>query len=170
MHLNRGKNENKKKLYKMIKNLPYSETEQDYTNNYNSIISNRLLEKDLKNYLENRNQHRLDWVKCYMKGYFTGGMVTTSRIEAKHRIYKQYINDDSRLCELFDIFKTLEEEEIQNYKDEIRKFKKKENSELEESVLIKECRKFYSNYIIEKVKDKLLKTIHYDVKKGRNKW
>ena len=63
-------------------------------------------------------------------------MCTTSRIEAKHKILKKYLNSSKRLGEVFQILKEVEQREITLLKNEIGKGKKLERKKYDQSDMI----------------------------------
>jgi len=71
-------------------------------------LENSLLSQESVSYLEKKNEKSHLWVKAYMKVSFTGGTCTTSRIEAKHRIFKKFLNSGSSLQKIFETFAKLE--------------------------------------------------------------
>lgn len=162
----------KKKLYKLLVNLPFTEYECEYENDWEEIKNNDLISEDLRKFLEHRNQIKEKWVKCFMKQTFTCGTCTSSRIESKHRVYKKYLNGNSRLCEVFKCFKELEDKQISNYTDEIKTFKKSQESELDKHTLVKEVEQKYSQYVVIKIKEILLESLHYSVEEinENQKW
>jgi len=109
-------------------------------------------------------------VKCYFKDRFSCGTCTTSRIESKHRIYKKFLNSNSRLSEVFQTFKKLEEKSILQYKDEIKQLTLAESTKLSEYSLVKEVKKQYGKYVVDKVKETILESLNYSVQKMNNKW
>jgi len=153
-------------------NLPFSESEEDYNKAYTTLMNedDKIVTKDLKQYLKSRHLIRVKWVKCWMKKTFTCGNCTSSRIESKHRIYKTLLNGSSRLSEIFTVFKKLEDQDVERYKDEIIKLKKDQNSELDKHELIIEMKKSYSSYAVKRAKEILLESIHYAVEKKGQKW
>jgi len=169
-YLNRGKDKEKQKLYKIIKNLPLSDYEEDYLEDFKYLMANQNISKELKDYLQERHKQKEVWVKCYFKNFFTCGTCTTSRIESKHRTYKIYLNGNSRLGEVFKTFTKLEENSILQYKNEIRPLTLAENSKLSEYALIQEAQKHYGKYVVEKLKETILESLNYNVKKYNSKW
>lgn len=170
VYLNRGKEKEKQKLYKILKNLPLSEYEEHYLEDYNDLLKSKYINQDLKDYLRNRHETRERWVKCYFKDRFSCGTCTTSRIESKHRIYKKFLNSNSRLSEVFQTFKKLEEKSILQYKDEIKQLTLAESTKLSEYSLVKEVKKQYGKYVVDKVKETILESLNYSVQKMNNKW
>ena len=169
--LNRGKNPQKQKLYNKIISLPYAEYVSDFEENYDSLIESDVLgEKNLE-YLKQRWKDRHLWVKAYMKSYFCCGMCTTSRIEAKHRVLKNYLNSSKSLVTLFQVFKELESTEIKNFKDEIRKISKRTEKKYQSSNIMKYFN-FVSEYGLNKIQQELIESINYKVKKANteNSW
>ena len=110
--MNKGKQKEKKELYSIICNLPYSEYEEIYKKNYEEIIKSEELNQNFKDYLKNKHGERKIWVKCYLKSKFTCEMVTSSRIESKHNLHKKYLNGNSRISKLYTIFQDLEKLQI----------------------------------------------------------
>lgn len=94
------------KLYNQIINLPFSKT----ANAYENSVSNPLINKGDKTYLEGKYTEKTRWVKSY----FCCRISTSSRIESKHRVYQQHFHSP-RQIELFTIFKRTEEQEISNF-------------------------------------------------------
>lgn len=157
----------------MIINLPYNKYEDQYLKNYKIISKSKHLTREDQDYLEDRHDNRFSWVKCYVKKLFTCGMVSSSRIESKHRVYKRFLDSNTRLSELFSIFKELEEEEINNFKDEFEKSRNlsKENDEaMNKNPLIQKCSNLYSNYIVSKVKMNVILVHNYKALKKQNYW
>ena len=129
-----------------------------------------MINEALKTYLKERHKTKELWVKCYFKASFTCGMCTSSRIEAKHKIYKKYLNGDSRLCEVFHVFKLLEEIEIFKYQDEISKFNLLENKKAKQHELFQEAEKIYGAYVLEKLKEVFLDSTNYEVELKNKIW
>lgn len=166
--LNRGSNIDKKKLYQKIVQLPYSEYKQDFNDSFDKIIKNDLLNEDQIQYLNSKYEERSKWVKAYMKEFFCAGSCTTSRIEAKHRTYKRFLNSSTRLTELFVVFKDLEDQEIKKFKDEIKQISKKDEKNLNQCEAIKFFGQEYSNYALQKIKEELIESTNYSIKKRSN--
>lgn len=97
-------------------------------------------------------------------------MVTSSRIESKHRILKEYLNGNSRLGEIYSCFKELEKQEIHNFTNEIQRFNLKENDSLDQYDLIKKSKLLYSDYVIQILKVNVLQGINYKITKQGNFW
>jgi len=169
--LNRGKDPEKQKLYFKIINLPFSEYICDFEEDYEKIIKSDLLGDNNIIYLKQRWNDRKYWVKGYMKLYFCCGMCTTSRIEAKHRVLKTYLNSSKSLVTLFQVFKELENTEIKNYKDEFTKISTKREKKLEKSNILKYFN-FVSDFVINKITNELIESLNYKVKKSsvKNFW
>ena len=98
-------------------------------------------------------------------------MCTSSRVEAKHRLFKKFFNSSTQLTEFFQVIKDLEQKEIWSFKDEIKRFSKKENKKLDKTSLIKYFIDQYSQYAISKLKDEIIESINYKIqKKDKSKW
>jgi len=161
----------KKKLYKTVINLPHSNYEDDYISNYKAIIGSKYVDSTFKDYLKKRHIDRQAWVKCYMKNKFTCGMSTTSRIESKHRQLKRYLNDTTRLSEIFVIINEVEEDEIFDFQNESQKIPKNDSIGLNQNLLIKACYEIYPEYIVKKFKQNFVIGTNYNViLKQRQKW
>lgn len=163
LYLNRKKGNEAKELYSKIINLPYCEYVEDYQEIYDEIVSNEYLSEDSKSYLKKKDEYCALWVKAYMKSTFTGGTCTTSRIESKHRILKQYLNSQSNLQEVFQVFANIETTEIKNYIDEVIRFKNNEEENFLKSDLLKELERIYSPYAMNRVKTNFLVASNYEV-------
>ena len=130
------------------------------------------ISEELKKFLEYRFKIKEKWVKCYMKTIFMCGMCTSSRIESKHRVYKNFLNGDSRLCEIFKVFQELEEKQSLSYQDEFKKLSKTQQNELSEHILVQEVEKYFSPYAVRKIKEIILKSTNYAIQevKAGQKW
>jgi len=166
--LNRGTDQNKKDLYNKIIQLPYTNYQEQFLELYNEIINSELLSEELKKYLKSKYATKDSWVKAHMKSYFCCGNCTTSRIEAKHRTYKRYLNSTKRLIEIFQCFKELESKEIKKYKDEVVSFSKKEKKILDKSKIVKFFCEDYSNFAVLKIKEELINSTNYSITKKSN--
>jgi len=170
-YLNRGKEKSKKDLYQSIINLPYSNYREDFVKNFSAIKKSRSISSELKKYLEDKYAEKEVWVRGYMKVNFCCGMCTTSRIEAKHRVLKQFLNSGKRLTEFFNVIKDLEQREILNFENEIEKSNKFNRKKEEKSDLIKYFKNDYGDYVIERLKDNLIQSTNYKITEiEENKW
>lgn len=98
-------------------------------------------------------------------------MCSSSRIESKHRVLKQYLNSSKRLTELFQVLKNLEAVEISRMENEIEKSRKNERKKKEKMDIIVSLKEIYSDYVLERVKDNLLDSINYKIdKQEKNLW
>jgi len=98
-------------------------------------------------------------------------MCTSSRIESKHRLYKRFLKSSTHLIEFFKVLRELEEIEIFQFKDEVTKLNKRENKKLNKTSLIKFYQNEYSQYALVKLKDELLESINYKLRKKQGqKW
>lgn len=173
LHLNRSKVATKKTLYNLVTNLPYCKYEEHYIKNYNIILNSKDITNEDKEYLEGKNEEKIAWSKCYVKKSFTCGMISSSRIECKHKVYKRFLDSDTRLSKLFLVFQTLEEEEINNFNDEFERtesFNKDQDSALNQDNLIKQCLGVYCNYVVAKLKMNVVFSNNYHVTRKRNAW
>jgi len=169
--LTRGSDQGKKNIYRLIKNLPLCEDSEIFLENYNEIQTSELLSSELKLYLENKFNEKTRWVKAYMKSHFCAGMCTTSRIESKHGVFKRFLKSSTSLCELFNVIRTIERQEISAFTNEIDKINKKSSSNLENSNLIKYFRNEYSEYLIIRLKSILIESTNYTIdRKSQNIW
>lgn len=150
-------------MYRKIINLPYAEYEDDFEESLSFIKKSKCLSQELLKYIKSKEENKKFWVKAYMKTQFCCGICTTSRIEAKHRIFKQYLNSGRKLTELFLVVKELEEKEISSLKNEIEKSKRLARKQQEKSDLIKHFKKDYSEYIITRLKDNLIESTNYKI-------
>jgi len=162
LYLSRRKDNESKKLYQEIVNLPYAEKEEKYLACYNAVQNNSEVSQESKEYLKKRHETRTKWVKAYMKIFFTGGTCTNSRIEGKHSIYKKFLNSDSSLSKLYKTFKVLENVEIENYHEDIAKFTQKEDF-FQNFEMMKNFEKIYTPYVINRIKGNLIEALNYDV-------
>ena len=124
--LNKGNVSDKKELYQRIIQLPFSEYEEDFDENFKEIIESEQKKIEHKSYLQKKAKEKKNWAKCFMKNYFCCGMCTSSRIESKHRLYKRFLKSSTHLIEFFKVLRELEEIEIFQFKDEVTKLKKQE--------------------------------------------
>jgi len=150
MYLNKKKTDEAKTVYRKIINLPYCDYVDDYHAIYEETIKNKLLSEESISYLQKRNKYCDQWVKAFMNGHFTGGTCTTSRIEAKHRILKKFLN--SELQKVFEVFAELESIEIKNYIVEFASFTKVEEEVFMKAYMLNHFSKIFCPYAMNKVK------------------
>jgi len=149
LHLNKGSNPETKALYKKIINIPYCEYEDDYSKKYQEIIESTLLNENFIKYFKEINENKNLWVKCFIKQNFTCGMATSSRIEAKHRVIKKFLDGNSRLGEIYACFQELEQQEINSFKEEIQKVSRKEEDSLTKHSLIQKSQELILIMLLE---------------------
>jgi len=105
-----------------------------------------------------------------MKETFCCGLCTSSRIESKHRIYKKYLNGSKRLCELFKVFKELEQQEVLKFCEEIRSSKKKGTKCLDGYKALSDIKQNYSNYCLNILNKNLIEALNYQIEARRDFW
>ena len=59
-YLNKGKKSEKQKLYNLIKSLPLSESEEEYSKNYELLIEDENISSELKSF-KKRHETRQKW-------------------------------------------------------------------------------------------------------------
>jgi len=151
-------------------NLPFCDYPEDFEETYKGIRNSSLISDELKDYLENKYQRRKIWVKGYLKNTFCCGVSTSSRIEAKHRTYKKYLDGTKRLCELFKIFKELERAEIHNFFEEVIKSKKGNNA-IDKYEDFKQLKEKYSGYCLKILNSNLIQSLNYKIEvKNPRQW
>jgi len=144
---------------------------EDFLKSYKQIQGSKFLNKESKLYLQNKFQEKHKWVKAFMKSQFCGGMCTTSRVESKHRVFKRYLKSSTSLCQLFNVIRNLENQEINSFVNEIEKIGKKSSNNLEKSNFIKYFKQNFSEYIIVRLKNTLIESTNYKVKEiSKNIW
>jgi len=176
--LNRGeKNENsqireeKRALYSSIINIPLSNYPEDFISVFDEVLESPYISDELKDYFEKKCINKEQWTKAFMKKSFCCGTCTSSRIESKYNILKKYLNTSKRLTELFQTFKELEKQEINRFKDEISKLSINENQMIDKYDLIKILKKKYSGYCLRIVKENVLISMNYKIRKVKeNLW
>jgi len=170
-YLNRSKNKESKDLYQRIIQLPFSNDPEEFETSFAKILGQNQLQSDMKIYLLNKAKEKEFWVKGFMKKKFCCGMCSSSRIESKHRVLKQYLNSSKRLTELFQVLKNLEAIEISRMENKIEKSRKNERKKKEKMDIIVSLKEIYSDYVLERVKDNLLDSINYKIdKQEKNLW
>ena len=169
-YLNKGKNEEAKSLYKTITSLPYCEYNDAFLENQTKILKSKVLSENFIDYFKEVIKSKKLWVKSYVKSYFTCGTVTSSRIESKHRVLKEYLNGNSRLGEVYACFKELEESEIKTFLEEEDKISRRQSASLDKHDLINKAKDIYSDYVIQILKGHIFQAIHYNVKTENNYW
>ena len=108
--------------------MPFLNYPEEFEENVDKILDSIHINNDLKKYLKEKAREIESWVKGFMKKKFCCGMCSSSRIESKHRILKQYLDSGKRLSELFQVVKELEKMEISRMENEIERFRKKEKN------------------------------------------
>lgn len=151
--------------------MPYSNYKEEFEESLKEIKKSRSINNELKKYLDEKIKEKEFWVKAFMKKKFCYGMCTTSRIEAKHSVFKKFLNSGKRLTEVFQIIKELEEREITSHKNEIEKSNRLARKKEENSDLIKHFKDEFGEYVIERLKDNLINSTNYKVSEvADNKW
>lgn len=125
------------------------------------------ISKETKDYFKKKLGYKETWAKCVTKNNFTAGVSTTSRVESLHNVLRDYLNSNSRLSEIFQAFKNIEETHFQEFNEEFERHKKnlKNQGKLK---LIEELENTYTPYVIKKVEIKVSKSIGYKVEKNRS--
>jgi len=158
-------------LYNQIINLSYSNYPNDFENSFTNIMKSKHITKELKKYLDDKAKRKEYWVKGYLKDYFCCGLCTTSRLESKHSVLKQYLNSGKRLTELFQVMQQLEEKEVNKMKNEIQSKQKRKRTKIGNSDLVIYFKDKYSEYVIERIKDNSIDSINYKVTEvDQNQW
>lgn len=150
-------------MYNQIINLPYHEYIHEFEDELKEIKKSKLLTADLKSYLDRKLKEKKLWAKCFMKSMFCCGMCTTSRIEAKHKILKKYLNSGKRLSEIFQVLKEAENREIALLKNEVVKDQKVKRKKHDQSDMIRFFKDTYGDYILERLKDNLIQSVNYKI-------
>lgn len=164
--LNRGNNENNKKIYRTIIQLPFSDYPIDFKTDLNFILKQKSITIEHKKFFRTKAENKEKWVKGFMKSDFCCGMCTSSRIESKHRVFKKFLRSSTPLTKFFEVCKEIEEKEIYTFQDEIQKCKVRTNNKLEKSKLIKFFNNEFSEYSIAKLKDQLIESTNYKLAKS----
>jgi len=122
-----------------------------------------LLNDSQLNYLEMKLKIKDKWAKCLIKENFTVGISTTSRIESMHSVLSDRLNSNSRLNEVFDVFKKIEDSNISKFNEEFSRHKKNFNGQLLQCQLMIMLSKIYTPYSLKKLEPKFSKCLSYCV-------
>ena len=121
--------------------------------------------------MKKKAEEKQFWVKGFMKSQFCCGMCSSSRIESKHSVLKRYLNSGKRLTELFKTVKEIEQREISNMENEVKRSRKNERKKKENMDIVKYFKEFYPEYVIERLKDNIMESINYKInQKASNTW
>ena len=94
-----------KELYDQVLELPFMTRKEKFDETIKELKKPGLLNDSQLNYLEMKLKIKDKWAKCLIKENFTVGISTTSRIESMHSVLSDRLNSNSRLNEVFDVFK-----------------------------------------------------------------
>lgn len=132
------------------------------------ILAENNLTQEQKNYLQDKSKQKQFWVKAFIKDKFSCGMCTSSRIEAKHKVLKTYLNSSKRLIEIFEIFLKLERQEISKFSDEIKTISHGDHKIVIKFKLMKEIKSQYSTYASNIAQNNLLEGLNYSIERIRD--
>jgi len=132
------------------------------------VLSDENLTQEHKNYLVEKVKSKKLWVKAYIKDKFSCGMCTSSRIEAKHKVLKTYLNSSNRLIEIFETFKKLELQEISKFSDEVKTISHGNKKIISKFNLIKDLKNTYSTYSLNILQNNLVEGLNYIIQYKRS--
>jgi hypothetical protein len=118
--LNTPSNKEKKALYEAAVTLPYCEYLEDYNISMTLINNSDFISEAFKEELEDRDDSAPLWARCFTKAFFTASNTTTSRIEYLHGFIKKFLNENSKLTQIFHLIADIDKKEFLSSK-EIRK-------------------------------------------------
>ena len=113
-----------KELYDQVLELPFMTRKEKFDETIKELKKPGLLNDSQLNYLEMKLKIKDKWAKCLIKENFTVGISTTSRIESMHSVLSDRLNSNSRLNEVFDVFKKIEDSNISKFNEEFSRHKK----------------------------------------------
>ena len=160
-----------KDLDKQAINLPFI-TNQAKFESLISLLKDKMTKGEI-DYLNKKLELKEEWAKCFLKKIFCAGICTTSRVECLHKHLKSDLNSSSSLMTLFRAFRKIEQSSIMKFKEEIKRHTKNISNDVSGSYLMIELASSFPPYIIEKVKEKISKSLSYKTEKEQfedEKW
>jgi len=151
-----------KELYERILNLPFISRRDKFDETIKELKKPKVLNQNQANYLESKLKIQDKWAKCIIQEKVTIGVSTTSRIESMHSVLAEKLNSNSRLNEVFDVFRKIENSQIIKFKEEFRKQKNNENPQAFQGQLMQMLAKIYTPYPLKKLENKFLKSLSYE--------
>ena len=150
-----------KKLYQEIINLPFITREAKFEETINKFKSLTNISKDRSQYLDRKLETKEEWAKCFVKEKFAAGISTTSRVESLHKHLSQYLNSNSRLNQLFQVFREIEAKQLNKFEEELQRHLKNLNQDINKSCLFTKLQEIYSPYTLEKLDQRINKALAY---------
>ena len=131
-----------------------------------------VLTEEQLNYLEKKLKTKKTWAKCLIKKDFVVGICTTSRVEALHSVLLDYLTSNSRLTQVLDAFRKIENTQIDKFRKKFELGKEKDSKKFDDGYLLKELRKKITPYALKKVEERINFAITYQIEEGKqsNKW
>ena len=160
-----------KSLYDKIINLPFIGSEEKFNTVLGLVEDSDDITKNEYDYLYKKLESKLQWVKCFTKENFCGGVSTTSRIEGLHGVLKKHLNSNSSLQGVFYCFRSIEKTQVQTFEEEFSRHKK-QNTQFDSTPLEK-IKEEYPDYIFRKIAPKFAKALNYILesqKNNKNSW
>ena len=159
-----NKNSKTTALYNKIANLPYIDKKENFEEDYQLIISDQSLTNSEKEYLADYYNIKEKWSKCYTKKHFSCGIFTIQRVESVHAIQKNHLNRKSDLQQILEFIKNHDYGvSLKNIEEKDTFLSRTKSKHLEDIELIKFWREKLSNYLLDKIKYQLEKSLNYKV-------
>jgi len=116
-----------KDLYRETLNLPFIGKKTKFEDIIKRLKEDGVLSKDQLEYLNSKLEGKKLWAKSENLTHFVIGISTTSRIESMHAVLRKELNSNSRLGRVLEVFREIEDIEINKFKHEFERHKKNLN-------------------------------------------
>lgn len=154
-------NKTHSELYDKILALPFITKEEKFQSTVEEALNSENLTENEKEYLNFKLESKYTWAKCFIKHRFGAGISTTSRVEGLHKVLQDFLNSNSRLTEVFAVFRKIESHKLEKFKNEFNRHSKNIGTSCYDCFLLKELSLIYSPYVIKKMEPKISKALSY---------
>ena len=148
-------------FYHKILVLPFITNNEKFDSIVEEAINSEDLSEKEKDYLNLKLGSKHTWAKCFIKHRFGAGVNTTSRVEGLHKVIRSFLTTNSRLTEVFEVFRKIESQKLEKFQDEFNRHSKNIGTICTDCFLIKELSQTYSPYVIKKLEPKVSKALSF---------
>ena len=151
-------------MYDKTLNSPFVTRKDKFNETIKEFKKPATLTKAQMDYLNSKLRIQDKWAKCFIKDKLTIGVSTTSRIKSMHSVLADKLNSNSRLTEVLEFFKKIENSHILKFNEEFWKNKKKnDDNKSFQNELLNILSKIYTPYPLKKIESKFIKCLSYSI-------
>jgi len=151
-------------------NLPFIVSKEKFLETIDELKNSEFITEEQLKYIEAKIKTQDQWVKCFIKTKFAGGISTTSRVEGLHAVQKKYLTSSSSLKKVLYSFISIEKKHTKSFSNEFNQ--RFGTQTLKNIIALKDIQEQCSEYVYKKILAKF--TIAIDYKKestsSPNKW